>query len=212
MKFCKKGLHSYSITKKRCPECLSIWHKESYKKNPKKKLERNKKWKEANLEKKKALDKAYRLKNKEKIDNYNKQYYASHREEMNASSKQWRDDNKLRCKELMKKWYAENNNRWKNHVKEYGKANRGKTNALSKKYKTQKCNATPKWLTKEQFQEIEKIYIEAARLTKISGVQMHVDHIVPLNGKNVSGLHVPWNLQILSASDNLKKRNKMEIK
>jgi hypothetical protein len=61
------------------------------------------------------------------------------------------------------------------------------------------------WLTNEQWDEMEDVYREAARLTRETGIKHHVDHIVPLRGKTVSGLHVPWNLQPLPALVNLKK-------
>lgn len=73
-----------------------------------------------------------------------------------------------------------------------------------------KTAAMPKWLTKEDRQTMTAIYTESRRLTKATGVVHHVDHIVPLRGKNVCGLHVPWNLQIIPANDNLKKGNKFE--
>lgn len=68
-----------------------------------------------------------------------------------------------------------------------------------------KLKRTPPWLTDDHFKEMEKIY----GVAKVLGA--HVDHIVPLRGKLVSGLHVPWNLQLLTPTENLVKRNKFEV-
>lgn len=67
--------------------------------------------------------------------------------------------------------------------------------------------ATPKWLTPEQKQEIVAIYEHMRDCRAVTGEDYHVDHIVPLKGKNVCGLHVPWNLQVLPACVNLSKSN-----
>ena len=67
--------------------------------------------------------------------------------------------------------------------------------------------ATPPWLTKDQRDEIIAVYKKAAELS-LDGLLHHVDHIVPLTGDNVCGLHVPWNLQAIPAHENMSKGNK----
>jgi hypothetical protein len=70
--------------------------------------------------------------------------------------------------------------------------------------------ATPSWLSEEMLSEIKQIYKKCETITIESGTVHHVDHIVPINGKTVCGLHVPWNLRIITASENLRKSNKHE--
>jgi len=69
--------------------------------------------------------------------------------------------------------------------------------------------ATPKWLTQEQKLEIRLKYRLAIELSRRTRVRHAVDHIVPLLGDTVSGLHVPWNLEVLTQEENLKKSNKL---
>lgn len=70
-------------------------------------------------------------------------------------------------------------------------------------------NATPKWLTQEQKMEIRLKYRLAIELSRVTNIRHAVDHIVPLYGDTVCGLHVPWNLQVLTQEENLKKYNKL---
>lgn len=78
------------------------------------------------------------------------------------------------------------------------KKGRESSNRASKKRRLLLRNATPNWVDKSK---LYSIYYNCPK-------GYHVDHIVPLNGKNVSGLHVPWNLQYLPVSDNIRKGNK----
>ena len=70
-------------------------------------------------------------------------------------------------------------------------------------------DATPKWLTDTHKMEIRLKYRLAIELSRATGERYAVDHIIPLHGENVCGLHVPWNLQVLTQKDNLAKYNKL---
>jgi 5-methylcytosine-specific restriction endonuclease McrA len=69
--------------------------------------------------------------------------------------------------------------------------------------------ATPPWITKEQKLQTRQMYLEAQRLTKLTGERYVVDHIIPLRSDIVCGLHVPWNLRVMTQEENLKKSNKL---
>lgn len=86
--------------------------------------------------------------------------------------------------------------------------NRAKVKAKKLRYNKATENATPTWLTDEQWDEMNAIYARARRKTEETGIEYHVDHIVPLQGEEICGLHVPWNLRAVPAKINLKKSNK----
>lgn len=86
----------------------------------------------------------------------------------------------------------------------WSKNNPGKVNALTAKRRAFKRNATPSWAN---FEVMKAIYVESRRMTEDTKILHHVDHIVPLQSKIVCGLHCEFNLQILTATDNLKKFN-----
>ena len=110
-----------------------------------------------------------------------------------AAIKAWRSKNKERAKEIAKKSYEKNR---------AGYIYRARCRKIALKQRT------PKWLTEFDLFVIECIYDRAKELGEYFGVPFHVDHIIPLQGKTVSGFHCPANLQILPASVNLSKSNK----
>ncbi len=138
-----------------------------------------------------AYNKAYKLANKEKIKADSKAYYWQNRDKELSRAK-LKDKNKIRANS--KKWALENP---------------GQRAANEGKRRSNKYQATPRWLTEEQLLEIKEIYVMANELSWLSEGGLEVDHILPLQGKNVVGLHVPWNLQILPASLNRQKSNKV---
>lgn len=78
-------------------------------------------------------------------------------------------------------------------------------NAHNMKRIVQQKHAMPSWVDTKV---IERVYAEAQRVSRDTGVLHHVDHIVPLTSKVVCGLHVPWNLQVIPALANLQKFNR----
>lgn len=112
-------------------------------------------------------------------------------------------------KQYMTDYAAKEQARIKKIASNYQKNNKGKVNARTASRHAAKVQRTPKWLSKEEYLRIQCYYQVAAMRTRETGYQWHVDHIVPLQGTTVSGLHVPWNLQVIPATDNIKKGNRV---
>jgi hypothetical protein len=114
-----------------------------------------------------------------------------------------------RYKQNAKELYEKNKERRMQQSRDW-KKNNPEAAALMSRTATSKRNAkkkkaTPPWLTKGHLDAIKAIYSEAIRLTAETGVPHEVDHIVPLGGKTVSGLHVPWNLRAIPAVENNRR-------
>lgn len=77
--------------------------------------------------------------------------------------------------------------------------------SLNAKRKARKKHATPPWA---DHAAIQRFYDEASRLTRETGIRHEVDHIIPLQGRNVTGFHHQDNLQILTRSENARKSNR----
>ncbi len=122
----------------------------------------------------------------------------------NEQNKEYRIQNP----EYAKAYQIHNAESIKAYKQQYRLDNLGKFANYSAKRRATKLQATPSWLTTAQLDEIKNYYSLASAITKTSKISYHVDHIVPLQGKNVCGLHVPWNLQIITATDNVRKNNK----
>lgn len=131
---------------------------------------------------------AWQAKNRDHVREYNAAYHAENRESALVRHRKWRDENR-------------------EHRAAYKKANKGSVNADTAKRHAAKLQRTPKWLTADDHAQIKAVYEQAQRLTDCFGIQFHVDHIHPLQGKNVSGLHVPWNLRVVTATANIRKGN-----
>ena len=120
------------------------------------------------------------------------------------TSQKYYTNNQEKLAIYRKKYNLKTNNFYS---KQWKQLHPGARSAWTAKRRAAKLQRTPLWLTQAHHKQIEQFYWEAAEVSKLVGEFYHVDHIVPLQGKTVSGLHVPWNLQILPAKENLSKGN-----
>jgi hypothetical protein len=135
-------------------------------------------------------------------------YYARTREASISSVKKWREQNSEKRLANRKLKYAEQRDSAVEAARLYRQNNPAKVNAWSRKHQLAKRRRTPSWLSVDDYWMMEQAYELAQLRTKIFGFEWQVDHIFPLQGRLVSGLHVPHNLQVLPAATNRSKSNK----
>ena len=135
----------------------------------------------------------YRIEKKEIVKSHNKTYYENNKQKI----RKYKIGYNIR--------HREKNNRYS---KKYHMRNRAIRSASEAKRRASKLNATPSWLTIEHINQIKMFYKIAQDLRWED--EMHVDHIIPLQGKEVCGMHVPWNLQVIEGRKNCSKGNRLQ--
>lgn len=139
-------------------------------------------------------NRAWAAANAEKVAAYKRKYAEKHRNAVKERHAKWVQENPERVRESRKKWFLEN------------KATHA---AGVRSRQLSKAHRTPHWLSADDRWMIKEAYELATLRSKIFGFSWHVDHIIPLRGTTVSGLHVPTNLQVIPGVENCRKANKL---
>lgn len=158
-----------------------------------------------NLERKAKNRANPEFKNKELI--YKKEYRAKTIEQRKEYMKKWHEKNAEQQVEYRKQYRQDN----PNYFKQYNIVNKHKVNAKTRKRQASQLQRTPKWLTANDLWMMEEAYEIAILRTKLFGFSWEVDHVIPLQGKLVSGLHTPYNLQVIPRTENRSKNNRCEV-
>lgn len=158
------------------PEARKAWQKAYTQRNREKAYQKVKEWRAANPD---------------KWAEQHKRYAARYPEKIVAKVLAWKERNPEKAAEVSRK------SRQKHAARVL---------ANKAKYRAAKLQATPSWLNKGHWFEIGCVYLYRDALKRV-GLDYHVDHVVPLQGKKVSGLHVPENLQVIPAKQNRLKNN-----
>jgi hypothetical protein len=166
-----------------------------------------------------AYRRAWKAENKDKLVIYDKKYKEKKGEafvvEQRARVAKWRERNleavRAANKEQAAKKRAKNPEKIKAAKKAYAQRKKDVINAAVARRKAAKLKRTPKWLTKFDKLKIQCVYSIATMLTRVNNEPWHVDHIIPLQGDLVSGLHVPSNLQVMRGVENVRKHKKFEV-
>ncbi len=165
-------------------------------------------WLAANPDKMKEIKAKNYAENADACRAYSLQWWRENRERVRENKRRWNKKHAVKHREEARRWREENPERFRQNSRRWERNNRHYTRAKWAARHALKLKATPSWLTEEHKAEIAYIYEQAVLAEKLTGVKHHVDHVEPLRGEDRCGLHVPWNLQILTAEENRSKGNR----
>ena len=154
-----------------------------------------------------AQSTAWRVANPEKHLAAMKKWLKNNRETHSARVKKWQAANKDKIREDAKAWEKANPEKVKAKKLRYIKKHPDAYTARSVASVAQRAKRVPQWLTSDDRWIMREAYKLAKLRTKLFGFVWEVDHIIPLRGSIVSGLHVPTNLQVIPKQENRNKRN-----
>ena len=139
-----------------------------------------------------------------------KDYVAANKESVLQAYRVYYRENTETLRKKQKAYYQENKAVLRQKQREYYQNNKAKFLAHNSSARAALHQATPKNLTSIQKKQIEAIYAERDRVSIKEGEPHHVDHIIPLRGKHICGLHIPENLRVITAQENLTKGNRYD--
>lgn len=142
---------------------------------------------------------------KECVAKYMKQYRAANAEHISRLKKRWKLDNIDRVKANDKRYASEHPEKRRAARAKWRLANPQAINVLTRTRRANKLNRTPKWVDIDEMWMIKEVYDLATQRTKMTGFMWHVDHIIPLQGLDVCGLHTIANLQVIPGIENVRK-------
>lgn len=177
---CRNGHSSERNKFGACRECLREADKRWRIRHPERHALRAREWGKNNIERRRENERNRRAKNRNKV---------------NQKLREWRTKNPAKVRLHLKKYYENNKALFAEFAKKWAKDNPEKLRAMNRRRQAARRAAMPKWADKT---ELRAIYDNCPD-------SYEVDHIIPIKGKNICGLHVPWNLQYLTPKENKQK-------
>jgi hypothetical protein len=195
----EKGIVSFGVDKQKkdgvascCKECKQTQSKKHYDNNVSYYQDRNKKF-YSNLSADKKIK--YRV-------------TCNSKESTKIKKLEWQRENKDKMRVYAQRWYAKAIPEVLSQKrKDYRKQNPEIFAKHSVKRRSSEKAATPLWTTDEDKGKIKLIYLKRDFINEVTGIKHEVDHIYPIQGKDSCGLHVYWNLRIITATENRSKKN-----
>lgn len=194
-----------------CKLCNNAKCRARYAEDPEKKQAQNKAWLELHKEEASEYQKQWRKENEVRLKERSKRYYAENAEAERARLNKWKLENFERYKQAAAEYYQANKEDINARISKNRKENSHIYAEHCRRYFAKRKLGTSSKLTEKDLRDIKDFYALAKALTKATDEKWQVDHIVPLKHDLVCGLHVPWNLQVITAKENIIKSNKFTV-